>query len=480
MPIFGETAESMPIESSARRRRSRLRLKVRSASRLRLKVYSADAAGEPAVGEPDWTRRLPPPAIAALGGLAAAVLGWLVVLIVVLTSWLLAPAGDAGAAVGGASQLWLLAHGGGLRVGAVAWTLIPLGLTGFLIWVVSCAAVWAWRRSPPGDAPNPGEGETTVRARLSGCATSTLLPLAGAYAGVAVLVTAVTGGGVARVATTVLGGLGVALVGGTWGLARKGAVPLIPLLPPWARALPAAVATAVWTVVASGAVALAISLWLHRERVTSIAEGLGIEGGSLLQLFIAQLAFWPNLVIWAGAWTLGAGFRFGTDSVVSPAATDLGLVPSIPVLGALPDEGTGHWSLLWLLTGVLAGGLAAATVLRRRPQARLEEATGVSALAGLLAAVAYAVLAAVSRGDLGSERMTALGPRLAELLLLGGALLGLSALVVGLGTGIVRLRRGRKPRDGEDESGRSPAQAADEKPVDDEEATRRLRDRVEP
>lgn len=478
MPIIGENAQSMPIESPLRRRRSRLRLKVRSASRLRLKVFSADAAGEPAVGAPDWTRRLPPTAIAALGGLAAAVLGWLVVLIVVLTSWLLAPAGDAGAVIGAASQLWLLAHGGGLRIGPVVWTLTPLGLTAVLVWVVSRAAVWAWRRSTPGDAADLSG--RTVRARLSGCATSTLLPLAGAYAGLAVLVTVVTGGGVARAGFTLLGGLGVALVGGVWGLTREGALQLIPLLPPWARALPSAVVTAVGTVVASGAVALAVSLWLHRERVTGIAEGLGTEGGSLLQLFIAQLAFWPNLVIWAGAWTLGAGFRFGTGSVVSPAGTDLGLVPSIPVVGALPNEGVGHWSLLWLLTGVVAGGLAAVTALRRRPQARLEETTGVSALAGLLAAVAYAALAAVSRGDLGSERMTELGPRLPELLLLGGALLGLSALVVGLATGVARQRRGSRRRDGQDELGGTSASTADEQPVDDGEASRRLRDRVEP
>src|SRR5690606_24782752 len=85
----------------------------------------------------------------------------------------------------------------------------------------------------------------------------------------------------------------------------------------------------------------------------------GVLGG--IALTLGQLAFVPNLVVWAASWLLGPGFAIGTGSSVSPLATNLGPVPAIPVLGAVPP---GEFALgfLGLLVPVLAGFLAGVAV----------------------------------------------------------------------------------------------------------------------
>jgi hypothetical protein len=72
---------------------------------------------------------------------------------------------------------------------------------------------------------------------------------------------------------------------------------------------------------------------------------------------LAQLAYLPTLAIWGMAFVAGPGFAVGTDTAVSPAGTQLGPVPGIPALGALP-ESTTPWLLLLALLPVALGALA--------------------------------------------------------------------------------------------------------------------------
>lgn len=427
---------------------------------------------------------MPAPLTAALAGLAAGFVGWILVVVCVLVAWIPAQAGSLGGALGVATQVWLLAHGGGLRLGQVTWTLIPLGLTLMCGGVIALAARWALPRDSGSttslDSSDPrGIDRVLMRTRAIG----TALPLAGAYAAPLLLAGLLMGNPAQGLLAAVAGAV-LALLATAWIIQRRERLAWREVLPGWARSLPSAVAIAIWTLLLGGAVALTVSLIQHRQLIGSIADGLGVSGGSMAQLIGAQLAYWPNLVIWAGAWTLGAGFRFGTDSVVSPAATDLGLIPSVPVLGALPAEGAGRWLLLWLVTGVIAGMLASWVVVRGRPTARLEETTGVSALAGVLTILAYALLALLSRGDLGTERLTGLGPRMGELLLLAGALVGLTATLMGFVVGLVRTMSRRSveaagARDTDvDESAAAKEVAGD--PLDEDEVTTTLGDRVDP
>ena len=93
-------------------------------------------------------------------------------------------------------------------------------------------------------------------------------------------------------------------------------------------------------------------------------------------LLALQLAFAPNLIIWAASYALGAGFSLGSGALVAPAGTELGLLPAIPVFGALPEVGpAGTGQLWWLAGGVLAGVVAAVVVVLGRPAARFDETT---------------------------------------------------------------------------------------------------------
>jgi hypothetical protein len=429
-----------------------------------LRIHSTDAVNG-AGGDRLELRQLPWLVIAAGSGLVAAAAGWAVLVALVLVAWLTAPAGEFGDVVGSATQLWLLAHGGGLAVAGVRWTLVPLGITVGLGLVLRYLAASAARRGIE-SARAAGVGEADIdRARVvRACTLATGVSYATAVTLVGVA------GSVNQGIRTAAGVLLFAAVTAGWGACRGAGFRVADALPGWARPVPAAVLAATGTVLCGGAAALTTGLIQHHERVAAIAAGLGADAMSTVQLTLAQLLFLPNLVIWAGAWTMGAGFTFGQGSVVSPPSTDLGLLPSIPVLGALPAEGAGVWSLLWLLTGVIAGAVAVAVVLRYSPRARFEEVALVSGFSGVMAALLFTLLAVAARGDLGVDRLTGLGPRPGELVVLTSALIGMSGLLVGMVAGSVRQFR-RRPGAANPIAGQ---------PMDDFEVTRPLGDKVAP
>src|SRR5690606_18860563 len=82
---------------------------------------------------------------------------------------------------------------------------------------------------------------------------------------------------------------------------------------------------------------------------------------------IAQLAFLPNLVVWAISWFVGPGFAIGVGSSIGPLGTNLGPVPAVPFLGALPT-GDLAWGFLGLLVPALAGFFAGLLVRRTLTQ----------------------------------------------------------------------------------------------------------------
>lgn len=444
----------MPRPFRRRRARNPLQLVVRAADPF--SVSQADPGPSHPV-LPGWAAAL----AVALG---AGITGWLLVLVPVLLGWLVDRSGGIGPVFGLTTQIWLLAHGGGLQVGEVRWTLAPLGITVLLLLLVGLGTALLVRSVA-------GELLPTRAAVLR-------LPavVAGGYAAV-VLMAALALGSPVQAGRAGLGAVLLSGAGALWGAGRVADLGLLRLLPAWARCVPAAAGAALGTVLLGGAAALGAGLLLHHERITAIADGLGAEGISAVQLVVAQLAFLPNLLIWAASWVLGSGFSVGAGTVVSPPATDLGLLPSIPVLGALPAEGAGDLALSWLIVGVSAGAVAGVVVLRRRPSARLDETAGAGLVAGLVALGAVTVLALLSRGDLGVARLTDLGPRIPELLMLGGALLVVPAISVGVLGGIVRHWRGDQdpPRESDPDE---PTRVVGL--LDDEDPTVRVGDRVGP
>jgi hypothetical protein len=189
----------------------------------------------------------------------------------------------------------------------------------------------------------------------------------------------------------------------------------------------------------TGAAALVAGLVVHLNRVLALTDSLqtGVVGG--VALWLVQLAFVPNGIVWAGSYTLGAGFSLGQGSVVALASTEHGLLPSVPLLGALPGAGAGEVThLWWLVGGAVAGASAAWVMVRARPTARLDETSLVGALAGVLGGLVFVGLAWVSGGDLGGSRLAGLGPRLLPLLMLSVTTMGLAGMFTGLVLGLFR------------------------------------------
>jgi hypothetical protein len=362
--------------------------------------------------------------LAAAGGAwVAALCGWVVVTGVTVLGWLTAGSQTIGAALGVGTQLWLLANGVGTQLGSIRLTLVPWGATLFVAYLLYRLAAFAARQ---------------VRGpALSGAAAVSVLMLL-AYAAPVAVASLLTRGSVPTLRGLV--GVGVVLALAAWwgSCSGLGWTPTRSW-PEWCRALPRAIGGAQLAMAASGAAALVVGLVLHFNRVLALTDGLhtGVVGG--IALWLVQLAFVPNAVVWAGSYVLGAGFSLGSGSVVALAATEHGLLPSVPLLGALPGAGAGtQTGLWWLAAGVLAGGSAAWVMVRARPAARADRTCLVGGLSGVLGGLGFVALAWASGGDLGSVRLAGLGPRLLPLLMLSVTTMGLAGMVVGLALGLFR------------------------------------------
>ncbi|MDQ1554695.1 MAG: hypothetical protein QOK46_1773 [Microbacteriaceae bacterium] len=137
---------------------------------------------------------------------------------------------------------------------------------------------------------------------------------------------------------------------------------------------------AVAAVTAVAGLLVAILLLGHYAQVITLYESAhaGVLGG--VTLTVGQLAFMPNLVIWAASWLIGPGFAIGTGSSVSALGTSLGPLPAIPILGALPT-GSIAFGFIGLLIPVVAGFLAG-VVCRGRLLAALELSARVPSSVG--------------------------------------------------------------------------------------------------
>ena len=189
-------------------------------------------------------------------------------------------------------------------------------------------------------------------------------------------------------------------------------------------------------VIGIAGVLTAVMIFGHYGQIISLYESLQTELVGGIALTIGQLTLVPNLVVWAAAYLVGPGFSFGAGSAVSPFGTQLGLVPALPLFGALPEQ-TAAMGLIVLVIPVAVGvviGLFAAPRLvsisghRSGGPFRLVLAgLGI----GIVGGAVLAVLAALSAGAMGPGRLVEVGPNAALIWLYAageivvGALLGL-------------------------------------------------------
>ncbi len=210
---------------------------------------------------------------------------------------------------------------------------------------------------------------------------------------------------------------------------------------------PASVRTVVFTaarggaaaaagVIALAAVATALALAVGFARIITLYESLHTQVLGGIAVTLGELALLPNVVLWTMSWLIGPGFAIGTGSAVSPLGTHLGPLPSIPMLGALP-EGDLPFGFAGLAVPIATGFLVAALFgprLRRSLQGDpsvLAFATGLGM--GVVGGVVLGLLAWWSGGAAGPGRLAEVGPNpvavgaLAALELGIGAVAGLAA-----------------------------------------------------
>ena len=378
----------------------------------------------------------------AATGAAAAAIGWLLVSGCALIAWFTVMALPVVSVLRFSTQFWLAAHGAGAAIGDRTITLIPLGLTAAQILVALSLASWVLRHHA-GPADADGEG----RAR-------TLRTAATFVAGYALVVAlaALASGSSARLPQAVLGGVLVAATGMLWALARLGHRALT-TLPGWLRRLPRAVLAGLLVLAAVAAAALIMGVVLGLDRIDRIDAAVGFDPVGAGLWLIVMVAYLPNLLAWAASFVLGAGFAVGVGSIVSPGLTQAGLLPAIPVLGAIPPNGPGSaLAYAWLVAGVLAGALAGLVQVRGDRERALLPRLARAAAAGLGAAVMLLLVAVLSGGALGPGRLSVLGPRLLDLTWLATVPLVLAAVVAAAVEWFVAVRGCPVPPEADEET----------------------------
>lgn len=172
------------------------------------------------------------------------------------------------------------------------------------------------------------------------------------------------------------------------------------------------------------AVLLAVQLGFGWMDIANVYQQLDPGMWGVVGLTLLHLGLLPNLVLWTLAYTTGAGFSLGAGTVVAPQAVQLGPVPALPVLGALPEQG--GEMLLAALAVPLGAGLLAGWWLMREGENHLDDwfALRISwrpislALSTLLLGVFTGAVAAavsilplwLSHISLGIGRLTDVGP----------------------------------------------------------------------
>lgn len=351
------------------------------------------------------------------------------------------------------AHLWLLIHGVPLDLSAVfgasagTMTLVPLGLS--ILPLLFCYR----------------SGRRLARASYEG---EFLIPVLSGSVTYALICSAVYGWASPspkplQVLNAALVPLGIVVVGLMWGgyrearsLSRMVGVDTAEQISQmsqysrwagsYAWAVVRAAVVAAVAFVGLGALLLALGILGGWSQVVATYQELhaGPVGDTAVTLL--QLGFLPNLVIYAMAWSTGAGFAFGAGTSIGLTSSNAGSLPMLPILGGVP-ESLGSAGLLGLLVPVAAGAIAGWWFLREgedhldewvalkvpfRPLSALLSSFALGMLTGLLTSLGALWLGWISYGSLGVGRFTEVG---AEPLSFAGH----TALWVGLGVALGNL-----------------------------------------
>ena len=368
-------------------------------------------------GAPRWAAGL-------AAGVQAALLSLAVIIAPTVAAYVATSADPSNADVGWTRSvavgagIWLLGHGVPLVASGATVSLIPLGITLLALFAGYASA----RRS----------GYTS----WSGFAAAV-----GGYVAIAGAVALALAPGPTAIVRALLGSALVGALGlGAGLLARPGAPRPRDLtrslwirVPGTARAgVAAGVLAAALLVMTASAVAVA---WIvvGRGVVTGVSSSLDLDVIGGVVLAAAQLAFVPDVVLWALAYVAGPGFAVGAGSHFAPTAIVAGPLPAVPLLGALPAPGSASGVTAWApIALVLVGALAGAWLHPRLPRGTWRHPLLAVAVAAGVAGLGTGLLVALASGSAGPGRMTQVGASgtAVGLVVAIGTLIGLTLVVL--------------------------------------------------
>lgn len=357
-------------------------------------------------------------ALAALEALVTVAIGIGIVLVPATLVWALQHSAGPSwlAAWRAAADLWLAGHGVDLRVApggagsaalGSATTVPPFPITiaaaGFSL-VTVLVGVRIGRRGVAAGHPVPA----VLAALVAFAAASTLVTL-GAQSAVA---RPAIGQGIVLPAVVLAVGLAIgaapdAVRSGLARAPRRAAVAV--------RAAAAAGAASASLVLAAGAVLVAVVLAVRFASAVALYQGLDAGPLGATALTLGQLSLLPDAAVWGASWLVGPGFALGTGSGVSPFSVQLGPLPSLPLLAALPRHApAAGWAAVLV---PVAAGVVSAIGAGARARADDEDAlahpvdvASASAGAGVVAGVVLGALCWWCSGSLGPGRLIDAGP----------------------------------------------------------------------
>lgn len=394
------------------------------------------------------TSRLRAVVLAAVAGLLAALISWVVVTLPVFLAWL---ADDRSSVsiwqtAGIGVNLWAMAHRATIEVGEHQVVLAPLLLT--LVPILACWYAVGQVVVDRPDARGELDGLTGWRFAWAALGVTELVSFVIGYLASGLLLCSLAGLGQAPVvvASAVPGLLLVPLIAiglSLWREHRRQEHPTLDRGLRWVELhTPVLVRRGLRPMVQSllillvGALLLVVALLVIRwGRVLTLYEALDAGTVGTTVLTLGQVSALPNVLVWAMGWSGGAEVAVGTVHVGWTKST-AGDLPLLPVLAALPEPGAlppGLW--LAVLLPLLAGGWIGFRSCRAAPRLASWWAKAQIALSAWVGATLVVVLLSwLALGGMSPGLLSQVGTdplRVALLLggeLLVGALLTLSVL----------------------------------------------------
>ncbi|GAA1660192.1 hypothetical protein GCM10009733_067440 [Nonomuraea maheshkhaliensis] len=418
----------------------------------------------PGVSSDDDETRRPLPVSGMLAAACTLGVGLAALTTLTLVGWIAAPRGALGAGLPGvfrtAAQLWLAAHHAGFAIPGGRVGLLPLGLMILPAMLLYRAGRWMandadLRLRLPARLPknSPKEQAGARRRAQLVLVMQAGVSLAAPYALLAGLIALVASNEITQpfigeallshfVLAFLCGALATARMIGPWRV-------MLRLLPERVRALTVGTALATAVLLVAGLALVLVAVVLNFGQVKQLSDVLapGFVGGVLLAL--VQLLYLLNAVIWAFSYIAGPGFAIGAETLVAPTGVQLGTVPSLPLLGALPESGpVPAWMMAVIALPFAAGAVAGVMVARIAPSPSYEAAPLWGFISGVSTGLVAGVLAALSGGPIGGGRLATVGPSPWEVALSVAIEVGVAA---GISAGVTNLllinKRARTPLD---------------------------------